>query len=71
MMLKYLLTEKLIGMLVRHILSAIGVWMVGQGIIDEASWQQVMGGGLAAITGLALSLAEKIKSGTAPPIRPG
>lgn len=67
-MLKYLLTEKLIGILVRQVLFAIGGWLVANGFIDEVSWEQVMGGGLAAVTAVILSLTEKVKSAKAEPI---
>ena len=69
-MIQYLLTQKLIGILIRHLLGALGAWLVSQGLVDDGSWQELMGGSLAALSAIALSLKEKAMSAKAPPIEP-
>ena len=43
-----------IGMsILRHLVSAIGGYLIGKGIIDEASWQEIMGAVLALAAAIA------------------
>jgi len=47
------MNKKLMGQ-VRHILSAIGVYLVATGQVDDAGMQEIIGG-IMALAGLALS----------------
>lgn len=67
-MIQYLITQKLLGVLIRHLLGALGAWLIANGWVDDGSWQELMGGSLAALTAIGLSLKEKAMSAKAPPV---
>jgi len=57
-MMKAFLTKKMVGSVIRHAMTAIGGVVVAGGYADEATWQTITGGAVAA-GGLVLSLTEK------------
>jgi hypothetical protein len=57
-MVKAIITQKLIGMLIRHGMTVLGGYMVAGGYADEEIWQAITGGAVAA-GGVALSFGEK------------
>ncbi|QIE44454.1 hypothetical protein G5B38_02320 [Pseudohalocynthiibacter aestuariivivens] len=58
-MLKSLFLGKIIGPIIRHGATAAGVWLVAEGMTDEATAQQIAGG-LVAAGSVAMSFAEKL-----------
>jgi len=57
-MLKSLLLGKIAGPMIRHGATAAGGWLIAEGITDQATAQQVVGG-IVAVGGIAMSFAEK------------
>lgn len=56
---KYLLISKFAGPMVRHGATVLGGWLMAEGIADEATAQQIVGG-VTAAGGIALSYLEKM-----------
>lgn len=57
-MLNEFMTEKLLGMLIRHGMTVIGGFLIAEGYADEQTVQSLTGGAVA-LGGVALSYAEK------------
>lgn len=57
-MIKAIVTDKLVGMLIRHTMTAIGGVMIADGYVDESAWQAITGGAVA-LGGVVLSGVEK------------
>ncbi|MCG7622735.1 MULTISPECIES: Pam3-gp28 family putative phage holin [unclassified Epibacterium] len=58
-MLKTLIISKFAGPMIRHGATVLGGWLMAEGIADEATAQQIVGG-LTAAGGVGLSYLEKI-----------
>ncbi|MEY8798939.1 hypothetical protein AB9K35_01225 [Leisingera sp. XS_AS12] len=56
---KYLIISKFIGPMIRHGATVVGGYLVAEGIADEATAQQIVGG-LTAAGGVGLSYLEKM-----------
>lgn len=57
-MIKAIVNQKLAGLLTRHIMTAVGGVLIAEGYADAETWQTITGGAVA-LSGLALSGAEK------------
>lgn len=49
---------KIVGSVVRHLMTVAGTFLVAEGYTDEATWQTVTGG-TVALASIALGVAEK------------
>jgi len=58
-MLKGIILSKLLGSVLRHALSGVGVWLVAEGYADETTAQELVGGVMAA-SALGLSFVQKV-----------
>lgn len=58
-MLQAFMIKKLVGLILRHALTAGGAVVVSNGYVDEATWQTISAGALALTTGLGMSVLEK------------
>ncbi len=61
-MIKGILFSKVTSLVVRHALTAAGTYLVAEGYTDEATWQTVSGGAMAAV-GIGLSVGHKALAG--------
>lgn len=59
--------SSIVGSVVRHALTGVGMYLIGKGWVSEADWTSLLGVIVVAVSGLLWSIYQKWKASKNPP----